>query len=134
MSIHYKLITMMSSYHLSPYKDKTLLLTVFPMLYISSLLLIYFVTRSLYYFPSPISLILLVPFPSGNHLFSVSVTLSVLFCLFMCFIFQTPHISEIIQYLSFSVWLILFSIIPSRSNNVQSSLSFFLPAFDLSIF
>ena len=49
-----------SSYHLSPYKVMTILLTIFSMLYISSLWLIYFVTGSLYllipitYFTSPV--------------------------------------------------------------------------------
>ena len=36
-----------SSYHLSPYRISTVLLTIFPMLYISSLWLTYFVTGSL---------------------------------------------------------------------------------------
>ena len=37
------------SYHLSPYKLITILLTIFPLLYFSSLWLIYFITGSLFY-------------------------------------------------------------------------------------
>ena len=45
-----------SSYHLAPYKVIIILLTIFPMLYITSLQLIYFITGSLYLLiPSPIS-------------------------------------------------------------------------------
>ena len=58
--------------------------------------------------------------PSDNHHSVACVYMFVFvwfdhlfFCLFL-FIFNIPHTSEIIQYLSFSVWLISLSIIPSR--------------------
>ena len=56
-----------------------------------------------YNFPHLFSFLFL-PLPLGNHLF-FSVSISVL-CLFICFVFQISHISEMIQYLSFSVWFI----------------------------
>ena len=48
-----------------------------------------------------------------TSLFSVSLSLHLflLYSLVYC-IFQIPHVSDIIQYLSFSVWLISLSIIP----------------------
>ena len=71
ISIHYSKITMIkSSYPLLLHKDISLLLTIFPMLYISYLCFIYFVTGRLYllishtYFSHPRT-----PLPSGNHLF-----------------------------------------------------------------
>ena len=79
--------------------------------------------------PSPI------PTPSPlvtTTLFSVS-TYLVLFdlvCSFILFVLHIPHMSEIIWYLSFSIWLISLSIIPSRSiyavaNGKISSFLFF---------
>ena len=52
---------------------------------------------------------------------------SVLSCLFVSFIFKIPKISEIIWYSSFSFWLILLSIILSRSVYVVTNgkVSFF---------
>ena len=38
-----------------------------------------------------------------------------------CYCFQIPHMREIIQYLSFSVWLISLSIMPSRSIHVVAN-------------
>ena len=67
-----------SSYHLSPYKVITVLLPVFPMLYISFPWLIYFVRGSFYplisltYFTHP-----LIPQPSSNHLFVLCIYESV---------------------------------------------------------
>ena len=45
-----------------------------------------------------------------------TILLSVLFCVFfpVC-LFQVPHVSDIIQYLSISIWFILLSIMYSRS-------------------
>ena len=53
------------------------------------------------------------------------------FCLFLVlFLFLFPHVSESIWYLSFSVWLISLSIMPSRSIHVVTNgkISFFLMA------
>ena len=67
-----------SSYHLSPCKVITVLLPVFPMLYISFPWLIYFVRGSFYplisltYFTHP-----LTPQPSSNHLFVLCIYESV---------------------------------------------------------
>ena len=67
-----------SSCHLSPYKDTTKLLTIFPTLYISYLWLIYFVIESLYLLISLTYLSSLsLPLPSGNHLFVLCISDSV---------------------------------------------------------
>ena len=65
-------------------------------------------------------LLLSSPHPSSKHLFVLCIYNSffVLLCLFICSVFYIPHICEIIQYLSFSVWLISLSIISSRSIHV----------------
>ena len=88
-----------SSNHLSLYKVITILLTVFLMLYITSLWLIYFVTGGLYFFipftyftPPPLSLL------ATTLLFSVSVSLFS-FC-FVRFVYQNP------QYLSIYIYII----------------------------
>ena len=52
-------------------------------------------------------------FPSGNHLFVLCIYGSVSVILVHCFVI--PHISEMIQYMSFFVWFISLSIIFSRS-------------------
>ena len=104
-----------SNYHLSPYNIIKILLTIIPMLYITSLWLMYFIIGSLYlllpftYFVCPHS-------PSLWQLPVCSLYLWVCFCfvLFVLF-FKIPQKSEIIWYLSFSVWLISLSIIPFRS-------------------
>ena len=115
-----------SSCHLSPYKVTTILLTI---LYSPCCTfhpcdwLIYFVTGSLYllifltYFTHP-----LTPLPSDSHLFVLCIceSLSVLLCLFVL-LFQIPHISEIMWYLPFSVWLTSLNIIPSRSIHVVAN-------------
>ena len=51
--------------------------------------------------------------------------ISIWLCLFICFVFQILHISEIIQY-DF-LWLILLSVIPPRSIHVAANckISFF---------
>ena len=74
------------------------------------------------------SLYLLIAFPSGNHQFSLSESLF-LFCLFLCFVFQIPHKSEIIWYLLFFSNISL-SIIPPRSVCVaiNGKISFFFMA------
>ena len=67
--------------------------------------------------------------PSGNHCVC-SLYLQLCFCLVMsvhllCF-FKSPHVSEIIQHLSFSVYRVSLSIIHSRSIHVvaNSKISF----------
>ena len=64
----------MSSYHVSPYKVITLL-TIFTVLYIISLRLIYFVIGSLYLLISFTYLPTSTLLPSGNHLFPISTNL-----------------------------------------------------------
>ena len=74
-------------------------------------------------------------FPSHNHC-SVLCTKGILgFSLFICFVFvcllvfHIPSMSEIIQYLSISIWLTSLSIIPSESICVVAdgkSSSFFM--------
>ena len=69
------------------------------------------------------------PFPTGNNYFvlCIYVFVSVWFGLFIYlfifgwFIFYNLHINEIIWYLSFSIWLISLSIIPSGSNHVVAN-------------
>ena len=53
-------------------------------------------------------------------LFSVSMSL-LLFYLFVYFVLLIAHVCEIIWYLSFSVWFISLSIIPSRSIHVVAN-------------
>ena len=73
----------------------------------------------LFSFPHPLTL--------GNHLLVLCISDSVSLWLFICSVFQIAHISEIINYLSFSVWLISLRIIPHRSNHVVANgkISFF---------
>lgn len=53
----------------------------------------------------------LILLPSGYYQLSVFIGLILLFVyFFICFVFQIPYVSEIIWYLSFSVWLISLSI------------------------
>ena len=102
------------SYHLSPYKGITLLLTIFPMLYISSPWLIYFVTESVYLL---ISLTYVAHSPTSSPLatsclFSVSMILFLfcylyLFC-FLDFTYKWNHLVFVF------LWLTSLSITPSR--------------------
>ena len=111
---------MLSSYHLSPYNDITLL---FLYSRISYLWLIYFSIVSLYllifltYFSHP-------PTPPlwQSPVCSLYVWLFLFYYVssFVC-LFQIPHTSEIIQYLSFSVWLISVNKVPSRSIHVVAN-------------
>ena len=91
----------MSSNHLSPYKIITILLTIFLMLHITSLWLIYFLTGALYLL---ILLTYFIPhFPSGNQLFSVSMSLFS-FCLsvyFILFYFTLFYFTFILFYFIF---------------------------------
>ena len=66
--------------------------------------------------PSPLSPLI------TTNLFSISVSLFHFFLyLPVCFLFQVPHISDIIQYLSLSVLLISLSIIHSRCIHVVAN-------------
>ena len=108
--VHYKIVTTISSHHLSLYKVATILLTTFPMLYITSLCLIYFVTGRLYflipftYFDHPSTL-----FPSSNHQFVLYLNLFLfwffvhLFCFFNSICKRDTWVA---QWLSVSLWLI----------------------------
>ena len=99
-----------SSNHLSPYKDVTLLLTVFPILTFHSHDLF---TLWLEFFTSSFSLTLLYQWLSFCFIYS--------FGFLFCFVFYTSHISEFIQYLSFSIWLISLSKILSRFIHVVTN-------------
>ena len=62
------------------------------------------------------------PLPFGiTRMFSISVSLF-LFCIYihLCF-FLIPHISDIIQYMSFSVWLISVSNIYSKCIHIAAN-------------
>ena len=102
-----------SSYHLSPCKLITVLLTIFPMLYRSLLWFIYFIIRSLY-FVIPFIYLIHVHFPRllpAMSLFSVSMSLFLLryVCLFVLLLDSTYKWN--LWYMSFYLWLISFSII-----------------------
>ena len=84
----------------------TVLLTTLTTLYIGSPELIHLITGSLYLLTN------ISPSPLPSHLLATSNLLS--FCYEFGF-FKISHTSEIIQYLSFSVWLISLSIMPPRS-------------------
>ena len=83
---------------LSLYKVITVLLTIFPRLFITSSWLINSIAGSLYLL---ISFTYFVPqpptAPATTCLFSIPISV-----LFFCFAFQVPHINEIIWYLYFS--------------------------------
>ena len=96
-------------------------MTIFPTLYISHPWLIYFATVSLYllisltyFFPA------LTPLPSGNHLFVLGIytSVSVLLCLFICFVFlESTYKWNHTVY----VWLISLSRTPPRSIRVVAN-------------
>ena len=96
---------------LSPYKVITILLTIFPMLYISSSWLNFFCNWKF----APLNLPHISPHlppMAATCLFSVSISLF-LFCYVSSFVlFLRFHIYVKLWYLSFSVWLILLSMIP----------------------
>ena len=61
----------------------------------------------------------LLPLPTDKHWFVLCICESVSFLLHsLVFLFQIPCISDIIQYLSFSICLISLSIIPSESIHI----------------
>ena len=69
------------------------------------------------------------PLCSGNHhsVFCIYVFLFIwlglfiylFFCLLVCWFFHIAHMTDIIQYLSFSIWLISLSIIPQVPSMLQ---------------
>ena len=94
-----------SSYHPSLHKDIALLLTMFPVLYITSPWLVCFITESLHFlifftYSTQSS----APLPSGNHQFILGIY-DCLFCLVLSFVFffQIPHTSVIIWCFSLSL-------------------------------
>ena len=90
----------------SSYKIITILLTILLMLCIISLWVIYFRTGGLcLLIPIP-SLPPPTPFSPAVNLFDLCVCESVfvLFCLFVCFVFQIPHVSDIIGYFVILYW------------------------------
>ena len=98
--------------HLTPNIVITIFFTIFRMLFFTSLWL--FCNYQLYFLsPSPFSPVPLIPLPSVNcqNILWFSVFLLRLFILF----FKIPHMSEIMWYLSFSVWPVSLSKIPCRS-------------------
>ena len=119
-----------SSTHLAAHIVIIIWLTTLPVLCFIFLLLYYFVIINFH-------TLILLPFPHLNPFtFSTwspnppllwqsplwSLHLRVCFyCLFIYFVHWIPHISEIIWYLSFSVWLISLSITPSRSIHIVSN-------------
>ena len=79
------------------------------MMYITFSELIYLVTRSLY------------PLTNTSPFFPPSQSLATTDLLCFYEYPQIPHISEIIQYLSFSVWYILLSVIHSRPIHIVTN-------------
>ena len=74
---------------------------------------------------------------TGNRQFVLYICecASLLLYSLVCCIFQIPHISDIIEYLSFSVWLILLSIMPCKSTHdaADGKISVFFMAVQYSI-
>ena len=85
------------------------------------------------FYPSqliPFTHFTLPPHPSGNHYFVLLYVfvfvwfgLVIYFGFFKCLFisFCILHVSEIVRYLSFSIWFILLSIIPSRSIHIVAN-------------
>ena len=79
-----------------------------------------YINPKLLIYPSPFP----SPFPFGNHkfVFYFCESISDLYVSsFVSFFFYIPHISDIIWYLSFSVWLTSLSVIISRSIHVAAN-------------
>ena len=89
------------------------------MLYTTSLVFILYLEVCIFWSPSPISPSCLYLPPLGTTMVTTNLTLFLWG--FFCFCFKIPHISKIIQYLSYSVWLISLSIMPSRSIHVVAN-------------
>ena len=97
-----------SDNHLFPYSVVAIFLTLFLMLYIASLWLIYFITRS-FELSIPVTCFK-SPSPPLWHFKTVPLYFVSMFLFSFFFVFfRIPHISEIMQYLSFSIWHFLDS-------------------------
>ena len=103
-----------SSYNKSPYKDIAWLLTRFPTLYVSYPWFIYSATRSLYLLTALIYVFSPPPSLWQPPVCSLYIWFCFCFVRFVHFLLKIPHISEFIQYLSFSLWLTSLSTIHSR--------------------
>ena len=97
------------------------LLTIVTALYITSPELIYLITESLYFLTN------FIQFP--NHLPLESTSLLCLYEVFS-FFFKILCIRERIQYLSFSIWFVSLSMMPSSPSNVSQMTRF--PSFSMS--
>ena len=109
----------LSTYNMSAHNGITLLLAIFPTLYIPHLWFIFFASVILY-FLGP--LIYFFPFisPSGYHLFvSMSVMISVSLCLLIWFVFRF-HLWMKLFNIPLFLADISFSIIPSQSMHIIS--------------
>ena len=119
-----------SSYHPSLHKDIALLLTRFPVLYITSPWLVCFITGSRYFLISfTYRTQSSTPLPSGNHQFVLRIydSVSVLSAPFFFFSDSTCKCDHMVF---LSVWLISLSMIVSRSTHVfaNGKISFFFMA------
>ena len=88
--------------------------------------------------PLPLFCHSLFPPPTGNHfIFHICKSGFLLYSL-VCFIFKIPQVSNVIQYLSFSVWPISLSLVLKHvhvaANGKISFLFFFFCAYLLQIF
>ena len=105
------------SYHLSPFKVITTLLTIFPILYITSPWLIYFITGSLCllipftYFTHP-------PIPCQPPVCSLYLWVCFCFVMFICFLDSTCKWNHAVFVF---LWLNSLSIIPSKSIHVVTN-------------
>ena len=106
--------------------NDSILYILFPWLLFQWLLfpwLTYFITGNLY-LPLPFThfaqSLLYSPLATINLFFLVVGLILHCVCLFLFFFFKIPLMREIVWYLSFLVWLVLLSIIPSRSTHIVS--------------
>ena len=116
--IHYEMVTAVSLITISPHTKR--ILNIFFMLYYIPMAYLFYDCK---FVPlNPLHLLTQSPtlLLSGSHPFLLSKSLCSFY--FVClFCFLGPTYSEIIWYLSFSVWLILLSMIPSRSIHVVAN-------------
>ena len=105
------------------------ILAIFPVSYNISLNFAYFI-RSTFYLLTPYPYIVPPCFPlhTNNHQLVLYICESIPYLLnsLISFMFQILHIGDIIQYLSFSVWLISLSLIPSKSIHVVANVKILL--------
>ena len=116
----------LSTYNMSAHNGITLLLAIFPTLYIPHLWFIFFASVILY-FLGPLKYFFPFISPSGYHLFvSMSVMISVSLCLLIWFVFRF-HLWMKLFNIPLFLADISFSIIPSQSMHIISNdkISFF---------